>query len=554
MKKRCENGRKHRVILICTFGLFATLFVIAALNANFIGNDDELGYLYNVAKLMGRDWDSVSYNRAYFSPGASFLWLPFWSFFSDFSIIYKCIVIQNGILLYFNFLVLFYIQELLFGKSFMEHYIVALVADIFPAYMYFSLCATSEVLLYLMTDIALFLTLLVLQSKNQLFSIFLGIALGFLYLIHLRSVLLCVCIICFVIVCKIEKKCSTTIIICAFFSIGVWIQHKYQTFFYASVGRDIANEGINTNFSVRQRFINLLSDMNDVTESFSGLYISLFALLNILIFVFVKFCILKIREHNLFYLLLLIVCCLYFLAQLSSKLSPARIDVIFYERYLDQLIPITLVVGMNGVKTIKIVNYKGLILVSGIGLKLAIWKIEDRINSFDNGPFYRSSAPTIQAFYDFEPGQNRNAILVLIMLICVGFMLLLSFLSKRNQYMLLYSFFALFYCVIAVMNYIDYENRTGKEYAVYYETAQAINDLEVSDVYFVTKGKNNAYFTKVQKLQLLCSDDINLIEQSEVQNINSRAVIVSYSGAISEFDLNYDVSEKNALFDVYLKN
>lgn len=150
---------------------------------------DEMGYWLDAATFLGYNWSGM-HLPTYYAGGYALLITPFLSLLDDPIAIYHAMHIVNATLNVISFLLLYKILHSNFvGLQACPGYAcgIAFLAMCYPAYYNFTLTTQPECLLTCLTLCSILLMIHILQRQQFLSFIALGIVLGYMMLVHARS-------------------------------------------------------------------------------------------------------------------------------------------------------------------------------------------------------------------------------------------------------------------------------------------------------------------------------------------------------------------------------
>ena len=175
------------LILLSTALLFLATFKVWDISTIYV-MDDEFGYWSNAAAFLGFDWKSTMYRMSFYSFGYSLFIVPIMAIVDDPANMYRIACILNALFLTCSFLVNAKSLERIcpdISKSLL--YFFVFIASTYSAYMLHSRLAWSEMCVLFFFSLTCNLFLHFSYKASVCKGLALGIASGFLYMTHQRT-------------------------------------------------------------------------------------------------------------------------------------------------------------------------------------------------------------------------------------------------------------------------------------------------------------------------------------------------------------------------------
>lgn len=168
-------------VAICMYGIVGIY--------GFSAFPDEFGYWSPAAAMLGYDWSQITSLGSYYSYGYSILLVPVLFLFHDPVVAYRAAVILNLSMQCVSFPLLYLVLKELFPQEKKRMLSIATaVAIIYPAWMFYVQTTMAEALLYFLFILAAFVMMRFLKKPGFISGACLGVALVYLYLVHMRCV------------------------------------------------------------------------------------------------------------------------------------------------------------------------------------------------------------------------------------------------------------------------------------------------------------------------------------------------------------------------------
>ena len=189
---------------------------------------DEFGYWSNAAHFVGRDWSAITSHSAYYSYGYSFLLAAILRFSGDYSA-YKVALLANLIISILMLIVHYRILVLLFPNlSKTNAAVIATIVQMYPSNAGNLHIAWAELYLTFFFSISMYLLLLFLSTRRNVF-LYLWCGVNFYtYIIHQRALGVIIASFLLVAYMMYEKRVSVVqVIIMLFLFLGLLLVHRY---------------------------------------------------------------------------------------------------------------------------------------------------------------------------------------------------------------------------------------------------------------------------------------------------------------------------------------
>lgn len=190
MRKSIDKTSFDKILtaLLCVVIFLINIRYISDLNGPHM-LDDELGYLGHAASFAGKDWHEVMSHSPWFSYGWSIVLVPLFLLFSDMTVIYRSVNVINALLVVAVFLMQRHMLRSIF-KSVDKILITAVSACVcfYPSVVLHTRMAWSETYLLFVFTLATLLLYRFLQKKTVCRAILFGAALCYLYTCHNRMI------------------------------------------------------------------------------------------------------------------------------------------------------------------------------------------------------------------------------------------------------------------------------------------------------------------------------------------------------------------------------
>lgn len=172
---------------------------------------DEFGYWANAAKFAGLDWSEVAANNPYYSYGWSILLTPIVMLTHNPAHMYKLAIGLNAILLCGTFVLAYLCAKKLFGGSTKKLTLVfcAFAVTLYSANIFQSQTTQCEVFLYFWFWLLIFAFIQWIEKTSIVRSVLLGLATAYIFVIHMRSIPVCMAVlICAILILLFKGKAN----------------------------------------------------------------------------------------------------------------------------------------------------------------------------------------------------------------------------------------------------------------------------------------------------------------------------------------------------------
>ncbi|WP_026513805.1 hypothetical protein [Butyrivibrio sp. LB2008] len=326
---------------------------------------DEFGYWAGAAKALGYDFSEITSIGSFYSFGYSLILMPVMKIFSDSVLAYRAAVVVNLLLQVSSFFIFTKIADRLFENTDrLTGAILSGIAVLYPSWVFYVQMTMSEALLFFMYTLVVFLMMFYLDNTSAYVGTLLAIATVYIYSVHMRAVGIPIAVICTLLIgCVLRKKrqgsdkdflsaALPVLIILAGLIVCLFIKKYMIGALY--LGGAENSTATNDYSGQMSKFAELftLAGIGRFFAAMSGkiLYLGCasFGLAYIGIYVLVKRVINK-DIKALFVLLAslfqFLVMCIYLIH--SADVVEDRFDLFLNGRYIDYVIPLLTVIGMN---------------------------------------------------------------------------------------------------------------------------------------------------------------------------------------------------------------
>ncbi len=189
-QKDCFFFFKNNIFLILGMGIAAAICMYGILAIyGFSAFPDEFGYWSPAAAILGYDWSEITGLGSYYSYGYSILLVPILLLFHGGISAYRAAVVLNLLLQCIAlFLVFKILDELYPGEKKEVRSIIATLAVLYPAWLFYVMTTMAEGVLYFALILSVYLMLRFLKKPGIVSGVLLSVVLIYLYLVHMRCV------------------------------------------------------------------------------------------------------------------------------------------------------------------------------------------------------------------------------------------------------------------------------------------------------------------------------------------------------------------------------
>lgn len=529
------------LLLLIITGACLIVFFIAnlAFKTNFIGpTTDELGYLFTPARLAGWAWDEVSANFPYYSMGVGFLWTPFFLVFNDFSLIYKAIIILNGFFLALSFGIAFWCGRKIYpqiGTKLLAALCIAIT--IYPSNLFYSVDATSETLLYFLFWITFFLIIKICETNSWIYYIILGNVLGYMYIVHMRTMVIILATIGFLFcinlneIKSLRKFFLLVIVVVAFYVVGQYFQEIHYSLLQ---GKTELNT-INTDLDILGRIGSLFSKFKLVILGMIGSIVYFLVSCNICIVYSVKNIFLAAKEcffpwkinkdtnykSKIFFFLFLVLC-IELVAFATNKTTLVRLETIVYGRYMENVIGPFLLVGVASmIESTKsyLMKFRFIfaeaMIVGGWFVYFAMCQVESNI-------FDASSAVAVANFFDYYTNADKipDYLTRMLLVVIVALLILVCCTDKKEKRkeIIIALFFFAYWAYLGISPLSEQFLMKETNYVRYGKAANIIKEYSDREVYYLPSKYTNEMYIDLKYLQcLLGKKEIHVSETLQME-------------------------------------
>lgn len=341
-------------LLICEVAIIICvhLLYIDKLYGFFL-SEDELGYWGNAAFFLGKDWGNTVSSCGYYSYGYSFFLMLIMSLPVSALTMYRMAIAANALFMVASFLISYYLFTRLFPKMSKALVSIACMAmALYSSYIAQSSVAWSECYLVLFTWLVLLQSYLICKKANTIRILIFAVELGYLYMIHQRTVPFLIAGIILIVLLTSRKKVKIRQLIIMVSALAVMIciaiilKGYLKSEIYSS-GR-IAND-----YSSIAKGMKLSNLIIPVIRAAAGqiyyLWAASFGIIPLGIGATVAACIKKWKEKNeicYFYgFVLLVFLGVLGVSSIFVRLGVKRIDYLIYGRYIENMAGYFIIVG-----------------------------------------------------------------------------------------------------------------------------------------------------------------------------------------------------------------
>ena len=346
------------------FILFAGLIYIDKLNGPII-QPDELGYWSHAANILGFSWKNATHG--WYSYGYSLLLIPVFFISQNMYFMYKLAIIENAILLILNYIlgikIIFELDDKIKNSVAIG---ISIISSCYSAYFFQCHLAWSEMFLYAFFMLTLYMCLKFLKTKNLLNTFLFSFCIGFIYIIHNRTIVIFIASLLFFLLLLINRSIKIkNFIIFIFVFLGIFFVNYFIKIELSQIMWNVPNGFTNNSFFSEAHKLNLfcsLSGLVTLCSSFIGkLWYLQISTLGFVLFGFIyifKKVYIAIKERNIdsyfFFYVFLLLSVLGTLAinsivmsdiQLSGK-NRILIEPVFYGRYSDMITGILIICSL----------------------------------------------------------------------------------------------------------------------------------------------------------------------------------------------------------------
>lgn len=360
MINKVTRNEKLIIITAAFFVCLSRCLLIYFMDGPFV-YADEMGYWSHAANMAGLQWSIEG--TSWYSYGYSLFLVPLFWISHDMYIIYKLALILNAIAGVMSFMVCYDISKRLSPQTNpLVLAAISVMVIMYPSFLAQSYIAWSETILYLFIWILFWIIIRFEEKQNIVLSILIGFILGFIYMIHNRTigVLVAYCMIGFI--CSVLKKINwkyymvSLAILVTVLKISGWAKNILKVKYVKNFDSpSISGNGIESILDRLQAF-SPIEAIKALFVSISGQAWYLLAATGLLVFWGIVVCIRQIKQkkQSFFYGFAILslagtmgVSGIWWmnLSNISSQ-GVVRVDGFFYGRYNECVLGIFLLLGL----------------------------------------------------------------------------------------------------------------------------------------------------------------------------------------------------------------
>lgn len=372
------------LFILCAVVIFSVRLVHISELYGVIVMPDEAGYWSHAANMAGLSWEKLL--GIWYSYGYSLLLAPLFFISHNMTTLYRIAVVENAILGVIGFILGIKIIKEIQPECGNKHAIaVSFVAASYSAYIFQSQIAWSETFLYTWFMFMLWLCIYFLKKPNVLRGVLFAFSIGFLYIIHNRTVPILVALALFLVLLLWKKQISWKPVIAIIFTlIVIMILNHYIKIGLSQMmwGEPYGFQG--NDFATQGSSIKLLFSLDGIKTLFLSLagkvwYLLVSTLLlgfwGMAYFVKRVWKMLKGDQNHVetAFFFFVLMCSLGVIATATIVMNgvkgDGRIDTLFYGRYSDMIVAPLIMFGLLYLKDCKFIEC----LIQGVfGIMLLI--------------------------------------------------------------------------------------------------------------------------------------------------------------------------------------
>lgn len=188
--KDCFLFYKNNIYLILGMGIAVSICMYGILSiCGFSAFPDEFGYWSPAAAVLGYDWSEITGLGSYYSYGYSALLVPILLFFHNAITAYRAAIILNLVLQCLSMVLFVFItKELYPDENRNARAIIAAIAALYPAWMFYVQTTMAEAVLYFGLTLTIYLMLRFFKKPGIVTGLFPAVLLVYLYMVHMRCI------------------------------------------------------------------------------------------------------------------------------------------------------------------------------------------------------------------------------------------------------------------------------------------------------------------------------------------------------------------------------
>lgn len=574
MRLNKNNKEIFKLVTICLILFIFNLWKIR--DITIWQESDVFGFWSSAAFFTGKNWSGITSAYGYFSYGYGFLLIPLFLFFNNIITMYKVAIIINVFLVCIIFIINYKICRRFCNVSENKSIFMSFLVVLYPSYIAQSNVAWSEILLAFIIWCLFYLFLSMLKSKKvTLHIILIAILLGYLYMIHQRTLGIVIAGFLTITLMLVFRNITNRQYVLFILSLSVLliIQDFLKKFIQANVWNNSTQLVVNDYGGQIDKILRLFSKdgLINTIEIFSGqaFYIgcSTFLIAYVGIWYLTKY-VLK----NLFYKIKKgskIICLDFFgytfilLSVLFTSIISAifmnggigRIDVLFYGRYNEMTIGPILLLGIYELIQNPKYNLKKWLFCSGI-LIIFILIASFGYDHISNNEFQTNKAVALSLYYYLGAFHYKLATIITIVISGILF-----FLYRNNIKYKFSVYMPIFLCAICFC-FIG-KNAVSKmiftwdsfDFKDVYSIYNYINDKEINaNIYYLKENEINPYYSGLLQFLLM---DMKVIDKDEINTIADNSLIVTRNIAdiFENTNINgYKMDYSTAYFSLWEKD
>lgn len=202
------NNEVYKVVFVALLVLIINLLNIR--DITIWQESDVFGYWSSAAYFAGKNWSQITSTFGYFSYGYGLILIPLFYIFDDIILMYKASIVLNALMVSCIFIISYKISKNYLGMKENISIGISLVVTFYPSYLAQSNVAWSEIIIALIVWLVVYLFISYNKGNKTTRIVFISICIGYLYMVHQRTIgILISCILVLtlmVIIKKISRK------------------------------------------------------------------------------------------------------------------------------------------------------------------------------------------------------------------------------------------------------------------------------------------------------------------------------------------------------------
>lgn len=569
-KEKILNKKTEKFILflICIFMLiFILLYELGKLKQPYF--TDEIGYWAAGAWFSGIDWSSVMSKNGYYGYGYGLLLAPLFQLDNPEIMFYGAIIINIMMVLVTFFIIYFILKEIFEENDYKRIILASFISCCYPyiiVYVHLTMC---EICLTMFSAIYIYLMILLSKKITLMRTLFLAAIVGTLISIHLRTLIFVVISFLYfcILVCtrKIKIKdfllimiavgiavalamCGKNLIIDNLYTDSITLVHKDHN---DNISKKIGNINAYLNLRFIKNYIMCLG------AKIFYLSISTFFLFDIAVWNLIKGLKNAIRENEnvkikkyIFLLLMLGIWILYS-AFISGKTKITRTDMLMYGRYIENIVPLFIALGVVWVDCTK--KTRNILMYSVCGSLMLGKLCYDYLQELGLNGLFPSMLPMQVCGLVGIPGiKNMDKALgiTLYAVLCSCLIILLVYFLFRGIKEAAFMVVVGVWFTIAYSGMNDYvyntyetikveENTKLAQFEIISEVAMYLRELEGDEIYYINEvdETGNASYFQMYDLQYDLVDRIlTVVNFEKFKKLPSKAIVV-----VNRYEENFEI-------------